>query len=36
VMKPFPGQTEKNVIVRATPIVKDFEARIRSAQDLLQ
>lgn len=36
VMKAFPGQTEKNAIARALPIVKQMEARIQSAQDLLQ
>jgi hypothetical protein len=35
-MKPFPGQTEKNAIVRATPIVKSMEARVRLAQDLIR
>jgi hypothetical protein len=35
-MKSFPGQTEKNAVVRATPIVKSMEARIRSRKDLLQ
>lgn len=36
VMKSFPGQTEKNAVVRATPIVKSMEARIRSLSDLMQ
>lgn len=33
-MKSFAGQTEKNAIVRALPIVKPMEARIQSARDL--
>jgi hypothetical protein len=36
VMKTFVGQTEKNAIVRAMPIVQAMEARIRSATDLIQ
>jgi len=36
VMKPFPGQTEKNALARALPIVKQMEARVRSANDLTQ
>ena len=36
VMKPFPGQTEKNALARALPIVKEMEARIKSANDLTQ
>jgi len=36
VLKPFPGQTEQNAVVRATPIVKEMEARVRSARDLTQ
>jgi hypothetical protein len=36
VMKSFPGQTEKIAIVRATPIVKQMEPRIRTAKDLWQ
>jgi hypothetical protein len=36
VMKSFLGQTEKNAVVRATPIVKGMEARIRSLNDLVQ
>jgi len=35
-LKPFPGQTEKNAIARALPIVKQIESRIQSAQDLVQ
>jgi hypothetical protein len=35
-MKSFVGQTEKNAIVRATPVVKSMEARIQSLSDLLQ
>lgn len=36
VMKPFPGQTEKNALARALPIVKQMEARVKSANDLTQ
>ena len=36
VLKSFPGQTEKNAIARATPIVKSLEPRIQRAADLLQ
>jgi hypothetical protein len=35
-MKPFSGQTEKNAIARALPIVKQMEARIKAANDLTQ
>ncbi|MBI4661025.1 MAG: DUF1080 domain-containing protein [Verrucomicrobia bacterium] len=35
-MKSFPGQTEQNAIVRALPIVRQMEARIRNATDLLE
>lgn len=35
-MKPFPGQTEQNAIVRALPIVKNMEKSVRSAKDLAQ
>lgn len=33
-MKPFPGQTEKNALARATPIARSMESRIRSGADL--
>jgi hypothetical protein len=36
VMRTFPGQTEKNALVRATPVVKEMESRIRSLNDLVQ
>jgi hypothetical protein len=36
VMKAFPGQTEKNAIARALPIVKQLEARVRNAAELMQ
>jgi hypothetical protein len=36
VMKPFPGQTEKNAIARALPIVKQMEKRVRTLNDLAQ
>jgi hypothetical protein len=35
VMKSFPGQTEENAIVRATPIVKEIQARANALDDLL-
>ncbi|MDB6033986.1 MAG: hypothetical protein JWM16_4324 [Verrucomicrobiales bacterium] len=35
-MKSFPGQTEKNALVRALPIVKDMEKRVQSLADLTQ
>jgi hypothetical protein len=35
-MKPFPGQTEKNAIARALPIVKQLQARIQKGADLVQ
>ncbi len=36
VMKSFPGQTEKNAIARAVPIIKQMEARVKTAKDLVQ
>ena len=36
VMKAFPGQTEKNAIARAMPIVKQLEARVRNAAELME
>ena len=36
VMKALPGQTEKNAIARAMPIVKQMESRVRKASDLFQ
>ena len=35
-MKSFPGQTEKNAIARALPIVKQLQARITKPEELLQ
>jgi hypothetical protein len=35
-MRGFPGQTEKNAISRAMPVVQLMEARVQTAQDLLQ
>jgi len=35
-LKSFPGQTEKNAIARALPIIKQMEARVRSVNDLSQ
>lgn len=34
ILKPFPGQTERNVFARALPICKAIEERILSAKDL--
>jgi hypothetical protein len=36
VMKSFLGQTEKNALGRAMPVVKGMEARIRAVKDLTQ
>lgn len=36
VMQTFLGQTEKNALVRAMPVIKDMESRIRSKDDLVQ
>jgi len=36
VMKSFLGQTEKNAVARALPIVKQMEWRAASVKDLLQ
>ena len=36
IMKSFPGQTEKNAIARALPIVKQMEERVHSLSDLTQ
>ncbi|MCI0535590.1 MAG: DUF1080 domain-containing protein [Verrucomicrobiales bacterium] len=35
-MKSFKGQTEQNALARALPIVKEMEARVRSAKDLVE
>lgn len=35
-MTTFAGQTERNAVIRATPIVKEIEARIRSQEDPLE
>ena len=35
VMKTFKGQTEKNAVERARPIVQELQARIQSLQDLV-
>jgi hypothetical protein len=34
ILKPFPGQTEKNALARALPIAKAIEARMVSIKDL--
>ena len=36
VMSTFPGQTEKNAIERAAPIVREIQKRVRSLEDLLE
>jgi len=36
VMKSFPGQTEQNAVVRAMPVVKEIQARVRSLDDLVE
>ena len=35
-MKPFPGQTERNAIARAMPIIKAMEPRVQTLKDLLE
>ena len=35
-LKSFPGQTEKNALARAKPIVDRMAAQVRSARDLFQ
>jgi hypothetical protein len=35
-MKPFPGQTEKNAIARATPVARLMENRMGNGRDLTQ
>jgi 3-keto-disaccharide hydrolase len=35
IMKRFPGQTEKNAITRALPVVKSIEERVHGPRDLL-
>jgi hypothetical protein len=36
VMKSFAGQTEKNALARALPIIKQMETRVRTVNDLTQ
>jgi hypothetical protein len=36
VMNSFPGQTEKNSIIRAAPVVKMMEARVQRTSDLFE
>lgn len=36
VMKSFAGQTEANAIIRAAPIVKEIQSKIRSLEDLAE
>lgn len=35
-MKPFPGQTEQNAMLRAMPIIKRMEQRFKEAKDLVE
>jgi hypothetical protein len=35
-MPTFFGQTEKNALARAVPIVKSMEGRVSSARELMQ
>jgi hypothetical protein len=35
-MTTFPGQTERNALIRATPIVKEMEIRMRATEDPLE
>jgi hypothetical protein len=34
IMKPFPGQTEENALIRAAPLVKEIQAQVQSLEDL--
>jgi hypothetical protein len=34
VMRTFPGQTEKNAVERAAPIVRDIQKRVQMIDDL--
>jgi hypothetical protein len=36
IMKPFPGQTEQSVMVRAMPVIKHMQAHVQSMQDLVE
>ena len=36
VMETFTGQTEQNALVRATPMLKEIQARVQSLEDLAQ
>jgi hypothetical protein len=36
VLKSFPGQTDQNAVVRAMPVVREMEKRVRSLSDLIQ
>jgi hypothetical protein len=35
-MKGFPGQTEKNAIARALPVIKLMESRVRTLEELIR
>jgi hypothetical protein len=35
IMKTFPGQTEKNAVERAAPIIKEMQKRVQSIDDLV-
>jgi len=36
IMKTFKGQTEKNAVERARPVVQEIQARVQSIQDLVE
>ncbi|HLH56699.1 MAG TPA: family 16 glycoside hydrolase [Verrucomicrobiae bacterium] len=36
VMKTFPGQTEENAIIRATPIVRDIQSKAHALDELME
>jgi hypothetical protein len=36
IMKPFAGQTEQSVLVRAMPIIKQMQAHVQTMQDLVE
>jgi hypothetical protein len=36
IMKSFPGQTDRNALARALPIVKRMESRIQTSKDLIE
>lgn len=36
VLSTFPGETEKNALIRAAPVVKSMEPRVQRQADLFQ